>query len=1186
MQIEKKFYNEKHRPYYICAPGFTRTSNGVRAMHLLCHYLNKLGEEAYVFSPETDLKLRTPYLTPDIVERHKATKRSPIVVYPEVVHGNPLNASAVVRYILNHPGLLGGPKDYPESDMLLFWHQDYVDFAKYSDPSYVFIPSIDTGIFNNDDNHHDDDRHLTLVYPGRYKHAERDFPELFKDSTVITYDWPQSHEELAALLRQGTVVYTFANSAIISEALLCGCPVVIKETVYSKKPEERAGVALGLALPGVTFEDTPEAIAAAHARTVEYQQVYHQYQLDLLSQLEVFIEKSQRLPQSAVNEVVCPSFLPAAEPDPEEASYDAWIARHALRPAAAQLHAERMVHSWGGQPHFIVLMPVTSDRWPDAIKSISSLNQQLYKHWQLIFVADFDEPSAVFQYSDVLGWLRIDDARDANQLTQAYAAVLGALPCDWIGILPAGAELEPQALLSLGDHAALYPEWQAIYSDSDVIAPDGKRSQPAFRPDFNLDLLRGFDYVGHSVWFRSGALQDAGAFAESPGADGYDALLRVQDRHGAAAIGHIADMLLHVPAAPAPAEAAAAQGHALSAHLARQGIDAGIQPGAVPGTRRIHYAAPGQAKLSIVAADAGDGSHLGPCVEALLSGLNGFPCEFLAVAPAADLPPTARLLPCDPALSLAARYQLGAEAASGDYLLFVDSRVEVAQPGAVAALLGLAARPEVGAVAPRLLRPNGAEVWRGPLLLGAEDGAATVFDGAAESEPGHLNRQAVEHNPGGLLLDCLMMGRAFYQQIGGIDASLPDVFNAAVDLGLKVRAAGKWLVWTPFVSAGRLVDIDASAASAVCDADAISQRWQGWLAQDAAHNRHLSLVGTEPFRIDNVFSAEWDADFHERARILALPGESRASAMRLCAPLGRLEEGNQYLTTRVPAAQRMPGPGEMERLAPDVLLQTARFDPAFLEWQRRSRRRRPGMLSILALDGLDCGPGMTARYGLAHLRALAREVDRIIVPTESLRRMVGEFAQDVRLVPDGLDEARWNNLQSLRRIGKKPRVGWIGTHGEAADLLLLSGLILATAGEIDWIVLGDCPEVLKPCLAEHHSFDLSDDGYPAKLASLSLDLAVLPKTCVLVNEVASPLRVLEYGALGIPVVCSAVGEWGDTQAPVVKVENDASSWGRALREWTGDPQASAKAGDELRAWVMENGLLERYLPLWQQAIGR
>ncbi|WP_225547800.1 glycosyltransferase [Chromobacterium violaceum] len=1185
MQIEKKFYNEKHRPYYICAPGFTRVSNGVRAMHLLCHYLNKLGEEAYVFTPETDPKLRTPYLTQDIVDRHKATKRSPIVVYPEVLHGNPLNATSVVRYILNHPGLLGGPKDYPESDMLVFWHQDYVDFAKYADPSYIFIPSIDTGIFNNDDNPHDDERHLTLVYPGRYKTAEQDFPELFKDSTVITYDWPQSHEELAALLRQGRVVYTFANSAIISEALLCGCPVVIKETVYSKKPEERAGVALGLALPGATFDDTPEGIAAAHAKTVEYQQVYHQYQLELLGQLEHFIDRSQLLPQGAGNEVVLPSFQPQAAPvSQEEASYDAWMRRHALTPASAQLHAERMIRSWSGQPRFIILMPLTMDGLPDAIRSINSLSQQLYKQWQLILVADFDEPSAVFQNSEILGWLRIDNARDPAQLTQAYAAVLGALPCDWMGILPPGAELEPHALIALGDYAALNPAWQAIYSDSDIISRNGKRSQPAFKPDFNLDLLRGSDYVGDGAWFRAEALQEVGAFAEAPDADSYDALLRIHDRYGAMVIGHIPDMLLHAPSRGTAD--GSGQRAALDAHLARNGGGADIEAGPAAGTRRIRYPAPEQARLSIIVADAGDGFHLSPCIDALQASLGGCACEILAIATDGEPGDAAKLLRCDPGLGLAARFQLGAEAASGDFLLFIDSRVELAQPDGLQALLGLAARPEVGAAAPRLLRPDGEALWRGPLLIGAGEGAAALFCDAGASEAGHLNRQAVEHNPGALRLECLLMAKAFYQQIGGMDASLPTLLDTAVDLGLRIRAAGRLPVWTPFVSARRHGALDVSEPPETCDADALSLRWNGWLGQDPAHNRHLSLAADKAFQIDDVYSAQWDASFHERTRVLALPAESKATEARMASPFRILQEDCQCQLTQIPAGQRLPSAGEIERMAPDALLMSARFDSASLAWLRGYRQRRPDVLAVLMLDKLDFGAGTTHRYGQSLLQAMAGMADRVIVPTESLYRMALAFADDVRLVPDGLEEARWFELQSLRRVGKKPRVGWVGSAAEAPDLLMLSGIILATAAELDWIVIGDCPEVLKPCLAEYHAFDLSSDDYPTRLASLSLDMAVMPKAATLANETGSPLRMFEFGALGVPVICSAVGELGLSPAPVARVKNDVSSWGEALRELARDAAAAAQAGDGLRAWVRENCGLKRHLPLWQQAISR
>ncbi|UTH76708.1 hypothetical protein [Chromobacterium sp. IIBBL 290-4] len=1180
MQIEKKFYNEKHRPYYICAPGFTRVSNGVRAMHLLCHYLNKLGEEAYVFSPETDPKLRTPYLTQDIVDRHKETQRSPIVVYPEVVHGNPLNAAAVVRYILNHPGLLGGPKDYPESDMLVFWHQDYVDAAKYADPSFIFIPSIDTGIFNNDDNAHDEKRDKVLVYPGRYKQAQRDYPELFRDSIVITYDWPQSHEELAALLRQGKVLYTFANSAIISEALLCGCPVVIKETVYSKKPEERAGVALGLALPGATFVDTPDGIAEAHGKTADYQQVYHQYQLELLAQLESFIEKSQLLPKGVASDVVFPSFKPqVVERSPEEIRYEGWQQGHALNAADAQLHAERMARTWTGQPRFIIMMPLTAERLADAINTVNAVSQQLYKQWQLIFVADFDEPSAAFQNSEVLGWLRIDDANDPAQLTQAYAAVLGALPCDWMAILPPGAELAGNALLSVADYAALHPEWQVIYSDSDTMREGGQCADPVFRPDFNLDWLRGSDYIGRSAWFRRDALQEAGAFSGA-GADGFDALLRIHDRCGAGAVGHIADILLHLPPCVQRGEEAA-QERALAEHLAREGGQGRVASGLLGGVRRIHYPAPQAARLSIIVSDEGESFDLFACIDALSNGWDGVDAEILAVSARETIPADAARVACEQEATRRERYALGAAAAQGDFLLFLDSRVELAQPDAVATLLSLAARPQVGAVAPRLLRPDGKTIWRGPILLGADEGAATLFDGCDAQAPGHLRRQQVEHSPGAVLLDCLLIARSVYQQIGGVDAAWPDELSAAADFSLKLRAAGLPPLWTPFASAVRHGGNDELG-----DAAALPLRWQGRLGHDGSYNRHLSLDSRQAFQIDDAFPAGWDGAFHERNRVLALPGASEAGAARMSAPLRKLAEESQCQLTMASAGQRLPREGEFERLAPNTVLMTARFEPEQLDRLRGLKQSRPDLLSVLLVDGMESGADMSPRYGMAYLQALAREADRIIVPTETLRQQLGGLAADVRLIPSALDEACWEGVISLRRTGSRPRLGWVGTAVEAEDLLLLSGVMLATVAEVDWIVLGECPEVIKPYLAECHAYDLDSEGFPRKLASLGLDLAVLPKVEEGGDETARTLRMLQFGILGIPVIATAMGELRAGEAPITRVSRDLADWGQAVLHFARDPEAAAQAGDALSGWVRANRLLSQHLPSWLRAISR
>ena len=57
---------------------------------------------------------------------------------------------------------------------------------------------------------------------------------------------------------------------------------------------------------------------------------------------------------------------------------------------------------------------------------------------------------------------------------------------------------------------------------------------------------------------------------------------------------------------------------------------------------------------------------------------------------------------------------------------------------------------------------------------------------------------------------------------------------------------------------------------------------------------------------------------------------------------------------------------------------------------------------------------------------------------------------------------------------------------------------------------GMCPEKLRPFVHEFH-IGLPIDQYPAKLASLDLDLALAPLEQNLFNECKSNLRLLEYG---------------------------------------------------------------------------
>src|SRR5882757_8998870 len=96
-------------PFFIVTPPYTRVSAGVTVLHLLCHYLNRLGNAAFIvhYPPETapisslpsyaNLQVQkefpggmlAPLITQDVLDFYDERKLTPIVLYPEV-YDNPL----------------------------------------------------------------------------------------------------------------------------------------------------------------------------------------------------------------------------------------------------------------------------------------------------------------------------------------------------------------------------------------------------------------------------------------------------------------------------------------------------------------------------------------------------------------------------------------------------------------------------------------------------------------------------------------------------------------------------------------------------------------------------------------------------------------------------------------------------------------------------------------------------------------------------------------------------------------------------------------------------------------------------------------------------------------------------------------------------------------------------------------
>ena len=227
-------------------------------------------------------------------------------------------------------------------------------------------------------------------------------------------------------------------------------------------------------------------------------------------------------------------------------------------------------------------------------------------------------------------------------------------------------------------------------------------------------------------------------------------------------------------------------------------------------------------------------------------------------------------------------------------------------------------------------------------------------------------------------------------------------------------------------------------------------------------------------------------------------------------------------------------------------------------------------LIFIALAGPQWGIELVATGGSARQVVVAVDVS------------LSMQTPDVK--PNRLERALWGDLKSLRRQGAKPRVGWAGAQQHSGDLALIIDLVKATADEVDWVFFGMCLEELRPYIKEEHPFVVDFDAYPKKLASLNLDIAVAPLEAHPFNEAKSNLRILEYGALGLPVICSDIYPYQN--APVKRVSNDPQAWATALRERIDDLDAAGVEGDCLRQWVHKHYMLEDHLDEWFSALTR
>jgi GT2 family glycosyltransferase len=182
----------------------------------------------------------------------------------------------------------------------------------------------------------------------------------------------------------------------------------------------------------------------------------------------------------------------------------------------------------------------------------------------------------------------------------------------------------------------------------------------------------------------------------------------------------------------------------------------------------------------------------------------------------------------------------------GELLCLLNNDIEVYSPGWLAEMAGHAMRSGVGAVGAMLYYPD-RTIQHAGVVLGVGGVANHAFQHQPAGAPGFCARALVTQNLSAVTGACLMVRRALYLEVDGLDERLAVAFND-IDFCLRLRQAGYQNVWTPFAelyhheSASRGIDDTPDKRQRfVSEVELMQSRWGEQLQRDPAYNPNLSL---------------------------------------------------------------------------------------------------------------------------------------------------------------------------------------------------------------------------------------------------------------------------------------------------------------------------------------------------------
>jgi GT2 family glycosyltransferase len=194
-----------------------------------------------------------------------------------------------------------------------------------------------------------------------------------------------------------------------------------------------------------------------------------------------------------------------------------------------------------------------------------------------------------------------------------------------------------------------------------------------------------------------------------------------------------------------------------------------------------------------------------------------------------------RIVMFDQPFNFSRKCNVGAAAARGDVLLFLNDDTELIDPASIEQMVGHLEESDVGMVGAKLLFADGRLQHAGHVYPGGPVHALFGWPGSAV---GPHRMAVVARECSGVTAAASAMRRAVFDEMGGFDEAFPVNFND-VDLCLRVRRAGFRIVWTPHAQWYHFESVTRVAGQTQEELDLLFGRWRYELEHDPYFNECL-----------------------------------------------------------------------------------------------------------------------------------------------------------------------------------------------------------------------------------------------------------------------------------------------------------------------------------------------------------